>query len=85
MPLPAIPAELSPDEIRDLVAKGWVPPLAALEPLHYLIRPFNVAKGYSGRTPLDDTDAKNIVALLAVFDHFGIPVPDAPEPEAQAA
>ena len=66
------------DEIRDLIAKGWVPPASALQPLSYLIEPFNKARGYKTLEQLDDVDCKNMVGIIALFDAFGIEIPKDP-------
>jgi hypothetical protein len=69
------------DEVRDLIAKGWTPPAEVLRDYVHLLRPFNQAKGWSGKLDkLDDCDVGNLKALIAVFDHFGIPLP-VPKPE----
>jgi hypothetical protein len=80
--MPDVPATLK-DEVRDLIAKGWKPPETVLGQYRHLLRPFVEAKGHKlyGDT-LDEYDRANIIALIAVFDHFGIPLPEA---EADAA
>jgi hypothetical protein len=83
--VPNVPETLK-DEVRDLIANGWTPPDRVLGEYRYLLRPFAEAKGYKlyGDT-LDDWDRKNLIALLAVFDHFGIPLPQAPANDDEVA
>jgi hypothetical protein len=75
-----VPATLK-DEVRDLIALGWTPPARVLGPYLHLLRPFNEAKGWLPPTGnLDEHDVTNLAALIAVFEHFGIPLPE-PKPK----
>lgn len=69
-----------PNEIRDLIAQGWTPPAEALEPFRHLLEPFNKARGWITTDKLDEHDVKNLGALLAVFEAFGIEIPQ-PHPK----
>ena len=79
--------DLSTDEIRDLIAKGWTPPGEAMEPYRHLLRPFYDAQGWNALPAkvLDRNDCKNIVALIATFEHFGLEIPPQMPSERQAA
>jgi hypothetical protein len=67
------------DEVRDLIAKGWTPPAAVASRYRHILRPFYQAKGYHNAAEaktLDSIDVETIGALIAVFEHFGIAVPE---------
>lgn len=72
--------DITRDETRDLIAKGWVPPPEALEPYRHLLRPFYDGQGNRdwGKGKLDSLDTKAIAGIIAVFDHFGIAIPETP-------
>jgi hypothetical protein len=73
--------DISHDEIRDLIAKGWTPPPEAVEPYRHLLRPFYDARGWKTLpgAQLDSDDCKTIGALIATFEHFGLEIPEAPK------
>lgn len=80
----ATATEITSEDVRSLIVKGWIPPPAQLEPYRHLLRPFYDAKGWSasGKGKLDESDVSNLVALVAVFDHFGIAIPSEAPPAA---
>ena len=75
------------DEIRDLIAKGWTPPVEAVEPYRHLLRPYYDARGWKSLpgNVLDKDDCATIAALIATFDHFGLEIPPQMPSERQAA
>lgn len=80
-----VPAPLK-DEVRDLIANGWTPPTKVLEPYRHILKAYYAARGW-GCLPgenLDRNDCDALIGLLAMFDHFGLPIPEAPR-DAEAA